>query len=216
MRTRTLALTAAISAISAAAMADVVSVNVVGFVNLPLQQGFNLVCPPLKATNDTVGAILPTVPDGVSVQRWDPVAQSFLSAITFDSGAYGGWEDPNMPLIAGEAVFISVPPGGAFTATFVGEVRQGPAMATALRPGFNFVGSQWPQEGAITAALQFSPTDADSVQSWNPTAQTYNSAVTYDVGAYGGWEIEPVLKIGEGVVISTTIAKDWTQNFSVQ
>jgi len=186
---------------------------VVGFVNTTLKAGFNLVASPLKATNDTIGAILPTVPDGTTVARWDAANQTFLSAIAFDSIIFGGWEDPNMPVTAGEAVFINVTADA--TITFVGEVRQG-NLSTPLAAGFAMVGSQVPQTGGITSVLGFTPADGTTCALWDAVGQTYSAAVTYDSIIFGGWESEPVLGISQGAVISSTAPGAWTRTFSVQ
>jgi len=215
MRTKTLLLTAIATGVAASAMAadPVYSQNVVGFVNTTLKSGYNLVCPPLKATNDTVAAIFPTVPDGTTVARWDGANQTFLSAATYDSIIFAGWDDPTMLITAGEAVFIFV--GADTTLTFVGEVRQG-ALSTPLVGGYSLVGSQVPQNGGITTVLGFTPSDGTTCASWDAANQTYLSAFTYDSIIFGGWDQEPVLGISEGVFIFSGGPGQWTRTFNVQ
>ncbi len=222
MRTRTLALTAAISAISAAAMADVVSVNVVGFGQPVAEVGIQPHCNPLKATNDTISAIMPAPSDSqvVTAQKWNKTTQSFEGAITYIPGV--GWDNPDAVIDAGEGFFVSL--DSAATVTFVGEVRQSGSgtLDTPLGVGFNFVGSQVPQggtteaTGGITTALGFQPSAAavDTAQQFDAVTQSYKGAATHIPGV--GWDAEPVLAIGEALVISREVAGRWSRSFNVQ
>jgi len=217
MRTKVLALTAAISAIGAAAMADVYSVNVVGFVNKSLPGGYSFLSVPLKATNDTVATIFPSVPNGSFVLTWDAARQTYNNAVTYDTDIFGGWEDPALTLADGQGFFLNLPTAGApHTITFVGEVRQGDALTTQLARGYTMAGSQVPQSGGIQTVLGYVPSNGDFVLAWNGTAQTWKNAITYDTDIFGGWEVEPVLDIAEGVFMNRGTAGQWTRNFHVQ
>jgi hypothetical protein len=198
------------------ASAEVYSVNVVGFVNVQLTNGFNLLCNPLKATNDTVAAIFPTLPNGSGLQQWVPAQQIFSTTpATFDTDVYGGWDQPDLIIAPGEAFFINS--AANTTITFVGEVRQG-ALATPLfGPGFAFVGSQVPQAGPVTTALNLVPNNGDSIQQFIPGAQGYSPfPATYDTDVYGGWDTEPIIGIAEGFIITRTVSGNWTRTFNVQ
>lgn len=212
MRTKALLLSAAVGAMSVAStLAQVYSVNVVGFVNVNLATGFNFLANPLKATADTVGAVLPSVPDGTTVATWNKTSQTFNNAATY----FFGWDDANYSLPPGEAFFINVPE--AVTVTFVGEVRQG-TLSTPLVVGFNMVGSQVAQAGPLGdgtvagAGLGFDPEDGDTAAKWNSGAQRYDNASTY----FFGWDIEPQLGMAEGIVITRSTAGTWSRTFNVQ
>jgi hypothetical protein len=215
MRTKTV-LAAAVGVLGAASAMAVTSVNVVGYVNVNLQPGFNLVAPPLQAANNTIGTLIPSLPNGSTLQKWDPVTQSFLAPAGFDLDIFGGWDDPTVEIKAGEAVFINV--GSAATITFVGDVRQSGAgtLNTPLSPGFSIVGSQVPQTGGISSILGLAPDNGDTAQQWDPVNQHYLNPSGYDLDIFGGWDSEPVLGMAEGIVLSRGAAGSWSRNFNVQ
>src|SRR5262245_21027337 len=122
MRTKTLLLAAVLSAAGiASSLAQVYSVNVVGYVNVSLTAGFNLICNPLKNTaGNQLNNILPlTAADDGTIVYW--YAGGAFQNSTFFSAA-GGWI-PNQPINPGTGIFISV--AAAKTVTFVGEVPLG-------------------------------------------------------------------------------------------
>lgn len=205
---KALLVTAAVGAVGiATSMADpVYSANVVGFVNLTLPVGFNLICNPLQATNNNLSTIVPAPPDGSTAAKWNSGAQTFESAKTF---VFGSW-DEDMTIAPGEAFFINMSEAG--TLTFVGEVRQG-ALSTPLVAGANMVGSQVPQAGLITTALGYIPGDGDTAALWDAANQQYFSAKTF---VFGSWDDEPVLGIGEGAVVSASAPGAWDRTFNVQ
>ena len=61
MRTKALLLGAAVGAIGlATSMAQVYSVNIVGYVNTTIPTGFSIICNPLNATGgNTIGNVMP-------------------------------------------------------------------------------------------------------------------------------------------------------------
>src|ERR1044071_4961122 len=68
MRTKTLLLTAALSAAGVAtSMAQVFSVNAGGHVNKHIGPGFSLVSNPLKASDNSIQALFGGLPDGTSI-----------------------------------------------------------------------------------------------------------------------------------------------------
>lgn len=222
MKTKLFLTTAAVGALSlASAMADVTSVNVVGFVNVVLPTGFSLLSNPLKATNDTVQTIFGNnLPDGTVIFKWDAVHQTWGTMVTYDTTVYGGWDDGSVTIAGGEGFFIQLPT--RYTNTFVGEVRQatsGP-LNTPIANGFSFVGSQVPQAGLISA-LSYTP-HADAVNGeqevvfqFTPGAG-WGAMSTFDMNVYGGWDAEPTLGIAEGIAIQRTAAGNWTSTFTVQ
>lgn len=221
MRTRVLALTAAASVIGAAAMADVVSVNVVGFVNLSLKSGYNLLVNPLQATNNTVEAIFAGLSDslvGLTIQQWDAAVQSFSPNIaTYLSGGVWDYAGTSYTLEAGKGFFVNSPADA--TVTFVGEVRQATSgnLVTTLAPNFNFIGSQVPMAGTIQTQLQYVPAEVgDTVQLWVPAQQKYNPVIYTYLGT-GTWDpSEPTIGIGEAFVTSRASGGSWTSDFKVQ
>jgi hypothetical protein len=213
MRTKALLVAAALGATGiATVMADpVYSVNVVGFVNLNLPVGYSLIVNPLAATNNALSTILPTVPEGSSVYQWDTPNQHFKNINTY---AFGAWDSPDAQIQPGEAFFITT--DTAFTATFVGEVRQATttALSTPLVTGYNFVGSQVPMAGALTETLSYNPDEGDSIYRWNAAGQHYYDIISYAFGAWDGGD--PAMNLSEGMVLLRSAPGAWTSNFKVQ
>src|SRR3989304_4197401 len=85
MRTKTLLLTAVVSAAGiATSMAQVFSVNAVGYVSKPLQAGkFHLIANPLIASDNSIGKLFAGVPGGTQVFKFDSAKSSLVTA-TFD------------------------------------------------------------------------------------------------------------------------------------
>jgi hypothetical protein len=144
MRTKTLFLTAVLGVAAAAtSMADTFSVNVVGYVNVTLTNGFNLLGNPLVASNSAIGTVLPNVPEGSVLYKLKPNG-------TFNTDLYasGAWYDS----ISEAPSTTTLSPGEGFflyssvvsNITFVGEVKQG-TNTVPLNAGFSLVSSVAPQ-----------------------------------------------------------------------
>src|SRR6266446_10112875 len=141
MRTKTLVLTAAISAAAlATSMGQIFSVNAVGYVKQTIAFGkLALIANPLNQPNNDLNVILPLkddgTQDGVNVYRF--ANGSYRSTITWVSagpGMGGVWftpdssTDPNATVLnPGEGFFVynSSLGGLAVDLTWVGEVMQG-------------------------------------------------------------------------------------------
>ncbi len=207
MRTKTLLLAAVLGvATIASSLAQVYSVNVVGYVNKPLVAGFNLIANPLdnKAANgNTISNLFASAPDGTTIYKF--VSGGF----TVNGKDFGEWADPNQTLQPGEGAFVLSP--SAVTVTFVGDVKQG-TLTTAIPVGYSIISSQVPQAGKLQTDLGYAPVDGDTVYSFNTASQGYVTRV-YDFGA---WSEEPPLEIAEAVFLLSPNAKSWTRTFNVQ
>lgn len=232
MRTKALLLTAAVIAAGiGASQAQVYSVNAVGYVNLTLRPGYNLIGNPLNGTNNNINTLIPTMPADSQVLRWSGAAQSFTSIDTyFDVGdpAQNGWYNANFErsttvINPGEGFFVRNA-GAAVTVTFVGEVPQGNLTNTVFH-GYGFYSSIVPQSAGLQAAMGF-PAAGDMIYTrWSATNQAYYGSVTYfDVGdpAQNGWydgnfnPAEPVPAVGEGFLIyNPSATRGWVRSFTV-
>lgn len=208
MRTKTLLLTAALGAAGvASAIAQVYSVNAVGYVNLTAKAGFNLWNNPLDAGADnTVVKLLTGLPEGSIVFTYDG-ANFRLNTFEF-----GEWSFPNDTLVPGQGFFLQLPAGAADTTiTFVGEVMQG-TLSTPLIAGFNLVGSKVPQAGMIQTDLGFVPGEGDVVFKFDTATGNY-ALSTFEFGA---WDpAQPTLSVGEGIWVQKIAAGTWNRTFSV-
>jgi len=224
MRTKTLLLTAAVFAAGlGASMAQVYSVNAVGYVNLALPAGYSMICNPLQQTNDNLSTVIPVAPDGTQVVTWDsrpsPTGQHFNNASVFD-GDVNQWF-PNGTLPVGQGAFILLP--SAATLTFVGDVKQG-SLTNKIGTPYTLLGNMVPQTIGLTgvSGAGYPAADGDQYLTWNNalTPQRYNDAVAYDIDAqqwFGpGGATVPTPAVGQGFFIFTTGgARDWTRNFTV-
>jgi hypothetical protein len=202
MRTKTLLLTAALGAAGvASALAQVYSVNAVGYVNTALGIGFNLVANPLNTGGNTVAEVHPTAPAGTLLYTFNPATG--FSVLQWDDE----WLPAGTTVIApGTGYFLRV--AGASTITYVGEVPQG-TLTIPLVAGFNLVGSKVPQAGKLQADLGYVPANGDLVYTYASTGYT---VFQYD----DEWlPSEPVLRVGEGIWVRKAAAGEWTRTFSV-
>lgn len=218
MRTKTLILTTALSVAGAATtMAQVYSVNAVGYVNVTLVPGFQLVANPLDAGagNNTVAKLFAGAPAGTTVYKYTGTG---FDVNDYDPDTYGaqGWADIAQTLVPGEGAFVKLPTGANFTVTFVGEVMQG-SLSNPLPAGFSIRSSQVPQSGALDTVLKFPVANGDFIYQFNTTTKGYDVS-DYDTDSYGpqGWaSAAPVPKVAESFWVKKLAAVNWVRDFSV-
>jgi hypothetical protein len=219
MRTKTLLLTAALSAAGVAtSMAQVYSVNAVGYVNTTLTEGLNLISNPLIAADNKISSLITGQPNGTVVYRFADGA--FQSATWL--AALSRWNPPEVvanETLPGEGIFVRLPAGSPnLTITFVGEVPQGD-LKNPLPVGLSIKSSMVPQAGDPSAAvsaggLGMPPENGAVYYAWNETTQAYESS-TY-LAALSRWN--PALKplaVGEAFFLRRVTAGSWDRNFSV-
>jgi hypothetical protein len=213
MRTKTLLLTAALSAVSAAAaMAQTVySVNAVGYVNKTITKGsWTLVANPLMNGDNLLATILTDAPANTEVQKWN--GTTFISAKklgTAWTGAAG-----SVAFKPSEGFFIKIPGTGTQTLTFVGEVAQNADSNLAYPVGYSLMGSVVPQSGKIQTDLQFPAKANDQIMTLKADGSGYN-AVKKVGTAWLGTGGEPTIDVAQGFWLNTTASGTWTRNFSV-
>jgi len=219
MRTKTLLLTAALSAAGiATSMAQVFSVNAVGYVNKTIPKGnkLALISNPLDAGtgNNTIGNLFKGAPDGTQVYKYDGTA--FVTA-TFDSieGAFLPAAAAATEVKPGEGVFVRNTSAADYTVTFVGEVPQG-TLANPYPKGLSIRSSIVPQAGTA-ADLGFKGADGDQINQFQLDTQSYYVS-TFDSLAPAGQEWGPALKplaVGEAFFLSSPTGGTWSRTFSV-
>jgi hypothetical protein len=232
MRTKTLLLAAVLSAAGiASSLAQVYSVNVVGYINLTLKPGLNLITAQLKGTNQNVNTILgsttPALPANSLLFTWNPVAQAFANAQI--AGGDNKWYDPT----SGAESTTTVSPGQSFfinnvgtvdcMMTLVGEVPTGPT-AVSVGNGLGFYGDPAPvSQNIVTNG--FPVNDNDLLFTWNVTSQSYNNALIgagptpgpqgwYDATSGTLTVVAPA--VGQGFVVNrVNPASTWNRNFVI-
>jgi hypothetical protein len=236
MRTKALFLTAAACVVSAATMAQVVSVNVVGFINKECAAGsWTLIANQLNGTNNYISTIVPSVPVLTEAWVWDGPSQQFNELIMTASGWFDvGLSDfnPTFPVPPGTALFIHNVATTNFTITLVGEVPQNPSapLTQTIYPGFTLLGSIPPVSTSLadTAVYNFPVSRLMSVLFWDLpespggwTTFTYTGTAWFDVVASDF--IDPVPPVGAGFWVDATAVSPplpaggipWNMTFTV-
>lgn len=231
MRTKALLGVAALAASAATCVAqsNVYSLNIVGYVNVDIVKGYNLITVPLKPSdgnyNITNTIALPAGTDGAGIYKWTGTAYDLANIPTWveDSPGVGQWiSDAPVTINLGEAFFLNSPAAGKVT--FVGEVATG-AIANTLAAGYNAVGNKvpvaagWPGKDVGN--------DGDGIQTWLPASQSFDIANPWTyIAKVGsdpyGWTLDggtfsdgPTVAPGQGVFyFNTGAAVNWTQNFN--
>jgi hypothetical protein len=241
MRTKTILLSAAIGALSSAAlMAQVYSVNTVGYINVTCNTGFQIIADQLNSGNNVITNLITVDPagsmDGDTIYKYNNATTNY-EILTADSLNYPGipWDGGNAAtttLNPGEAAFYKRANAGSITFTFVGTVMQNPSGSTNAAPyltnslayGFNLVSSIVPQGGDITTNLGIVVDPAGSMD--GDTIYTYNNATT-NYGIYtadslnypsAAWDpSSPSISVGQGFFYKRANAGtfNWVRNFVV-
>jgi hypothetical protein len=229
MRTKTTLAAAAILAAglaSSMAQANVYSLNIVGYYNVPLG-GLTALANSLSTgtPKDRMDQVIP-YSDGNNIQLW---TGSSWSIYTMDSGSSSGWTDnsgadiavANLPLLSAGKGFFYGNNNGATNITFVGDVRTGTNIVS-LAVGLDASGSPLPYggpgpEGKVsTGPLNLQVGDGDNIQKWTGTSW---NVYTRDSGEPTGWTDptgaggpEPTLNVGQGFFYgNNTVPNTWTQ-----
>jgi hypothetical protein len=191
--------------IAPAAQAQVYSGNIVGYYNRSVFAGDNLIANQLGTTNDTLNNVLTLgVLNGSMLTEWDPGANQFLPASTFNA-ATASWSI-NYPLTYGGGALFYSPASAAIM--FAGEVD--PALvSTANGLEINFANWQpnyanglyllscpVPIDGAtFQEVVGRDPLNGEWVETLNEASQTC-SVTTFHTGT--GWDNgAPALDVGQ-------------------
>ena len=212
MRTKTLLLTAALSAVAItgafAQSTNVYSANIVGYVNYVNPPGYRMIANPLNSTNNDVSNIFANPPAGLTIFKRNAGGTGYDSA-TFDPDI-PGWSGP-LTISPGEGAFLFNPDGGNYTNTFVGEVVLN--STNGVPAGYSIRSSVVPQSGGIQTVLGYPVGNGDTIFRFNGSG--YNSS-TFDPDVPGWTDGEPTPNVGESFwIFNNGATKNWVRNFSV-
>jgi hypothetical protein len=222
MRIKTLLCAAGIAALAIPAMAQtpVYSLNVVGYVNLQITNGFNMVANQFDydgtGTNNTLGTVFGSnLTAGSAVYGYN--AGSFVLSTYLGNGKWSGSSNVvNASMNPGNAFWLKSFPAGATNVTLVGNVYQG-TNVQILPLGFQFVAAVPPISGGLQGVLGYKPNGGDATYQYNAISRSYtlhtclNPATTN--WSNGG---QPVPAVGEGFWLKVFKATNWVQSFTVQ
>jgi len=240
MRTKSLLAAAAMTAAglaSSLAQSNVYSLNVVGYVNLTLKPGYNLITPQLKDSSgstaiNTILTNCPTLADGSTFFGWDSALQTFTTAANFVATPPDGpaWYNADFTALVtdtaprGKSYFIFNAGGANANLTLVGEVPQGSNSGTVPN-NYGFLGDYAPVSQEILTN-GFPVADGSTVQTWDNTLQTYSVALNGIATPPDGpaWynadftaQVPFAPQVGQGFLyFTTTGSASWTRNFTVQ
>jgi len=226
MRPKALLLAAAFAAVGVAtSVAQVYSVNAVGYVNVSLNPGFNLVSNPLDAGagNNTVGNLFKNITpgplNGFKVYAFDEANGGFYPVAAWSPIPGVGFGTSGTALVevkVGSGAFVYNPDAALTTPrtlTFVGEVMQG-TLNNPLPVGFSIRANQVPQAGApntfgLPGAL------GDKFYRFNKTTGAYDTYAFSNPGPQ--WRPAlPAIDVGEAFFFyNGSTPRTWTRTFNV-
>ena len=211
----------------------VYSQNIVGYANLNLTSGYNLVSIQFNVgSSNGASEVFPSIPDGTELFQWDTSHSTFIynfydtgggATAPVDSWYMADYSTPtNAPILKpGSAVFLLLP--SAATNSVVGSVVN--AYTNNLVAGYNMVGSVLPVGGASTSALfnLNGVPDGTEIFQWDAAHSTYIYTF-YDTGGgatapEASWYMSdystptnaPNLSIGQGRFFLTPSTYTWSQ-----
>jgi hypothetical protein len=209
--------------------AQVYSLNVVGYINITLKPGYNLIANQLVNGTNGLGQVFPSnTPEGATLFKWNFATQSFRPADTFLPNDFGGWVDqfssPSTTTVSpGEGFFLQNPTAGDVVITLTGQVTTGNNLSvTVSGPGYGFYSSIVP-DGANFSANGFPATSPaqDGMTYFGFQNGSYTAALTYLNADFGGWVDQnvatsvPQPAVGAGFLINNPVANlTWTRNFN--
>ena len=218
MRTKSLVLAAAALAgglLSASAQSNVYSLNIVGYVNKALPNGYSLVANPLDDGNGNVSSNL--VPAALPTKSQIVVYDQVNGYVTATKTSTGGWTT-SFPIPPGKGYFVKVNGGSTLTNTYVGNVAGAVpgSITNSLPGGYSLVGSPYPIGGIATNS-------GSNTLNLPGTLPTKSQIITYDqVNGYvtatktstGGWTTAQQIDVGTGFFIKNNgaTAINWTQD----
>jgi hypothetical protein len=187
-------------------MAQVYSVNAVGYINLEVPAGLSMIANQLdNMDGNLVADLMPAdAPEGTIVYK-------FAGTFSINTFEFGEWSDLAMTLAPGEGAFILNPTDTPYTVTFVGEVPQG-ALATDLPSGLAIVSSQVPQAGHLQTDLEYPAEEGDIVYRFRREGADGYTIYTFE---FGEWSAAPNIEVGEGFWVQKAAAGTWSRDFSV-
>jgi len=211
MRTKTLLGLAVLAAgaVTAVAQSNVYSLNVVGYINIPVTANQNfLIANQLNTTNNTLGSLIPNGPPGAIFQKFN----GGFSAFVFDDLDLVWTPNGNVSINPGEGGFYKSPT--ATTLTFVGEVLQG-SLTNTLPIGLQAIRSSIvPQAGLITTDLGLPAEPGDILQTYNGGF----SAFVFDDLDLVWTPSQPNIPVGASFFYKkspTATQSRWIRNFTV-
>ena len=195
------------------------ALNVVGYANVTMTAGYNLIANPFDNPTNRLNPLLTNAPDGSLVFLWNTTNQSFTVPSIFQLGV--GW-DLNYDISPGKGFLIWSPV--PWTNTFNGIVLQG--TLTNFVAGTNklsLLGDKVPVAGALGTSHLFPAIDNASAYTFSAASQSYLDAFNYFTG-FGWFDPRgvadtngPSITVGQGFFVQNPgSSTNWVKTFTVQ
>ena len=188
------------------AVTDVMAAQAIP-VTLQLPAGYNAISNPVNATNNSVAALMPAVPNGTILYKLNAATGGY-SLNHFDSDQ-GGWEISSGAageLKPGEGAWLYLPQPA--TVAWRGEVPPPQARLDLNFSGYNFIGCVGTQPCTFAELTGFAPRPGDVAYLFNqptinpPNGTNFSDAAT-SIHHYGtnGWDTVPTFLPGRGAFV---------------
>ena len=185
----------AAGALTSMAQGNVYSLNIVGYVNVPITTGFNLIANPLDNGTNDLNSLFPSAGFG-------DTAYLYVNGNFTSSQYFGGWT-PDLTVTPGVGVFYQS--GANFTNTFVGNVMTG-NLTNPVPAGFSIKSSQVPQADTLEN-LGFPANFGDTVY-------YYRNGQYVSSQFFGSWTPDLTLGVGEAFWAQVGANVNWTRTFN--
>lgn len=227
MKLKALALAGIVSVLGASTgtAQTVFSVNAVGYINVDLAPGFNMIGNQLDAGNShEVTNLISSPLVGTKIFKYGGTSFTQVEYLEFPpSSGNRFWSGAtDMTLNPGEGAFVFNPASTNVTVTFVGEVIQGTganAPSIALPVGFSQRSSMIPQSGSVSSQLGLPVQVGDRVYTYSP-ANGYKTHEYLEFPPSSGnifWSpSEPQVSVGEAFFVFKVNGGNWTRDFQIQ
>jgi hypothetical protein len=203
----------------AASLQPAFSSTIIGYANVVLAPGYNLIANPFIVTpNNSLTNVITGCPGGTLAYEWDVGKQSFGAAAYFDT--LDGWTTP-FDLSPGKGCLVHM--NSRWTNVFQGEVPQGSFTNFILGTNkLSLLSSKLLQRGTITSALKLPVADGTDLYFYRTNSQSYSNAYSYFDG-FGWFDVnapsapaEPVIEVGQAFFIARPgPGTNWLQSLIV-
>jgi len=204
---------------------NVYSLNAVGYINVTVQPGYNIVsCPLIASPDNTLNTLLPNATG--QYKKWQFWAYSpsggYIGEIGQTAGNTNPWSKGGTnTLNPGQAGWLFNPGANPSNVTFVGTVPSGSLTNTLAPASFNLVSSILPTSGDLLTnpLMNFTTaTKKDQVWMFTPgtgTGSGFKDTVLQPSGWSAGDPQEATVGGGFFYFNASTAANNWVESFSV-
>jgi len=224
MRTKTILLSALLGGLGSVSLmaqsTNVYSLNAVGYINVTVQPGFNIVsCPLIASPDNTINTLL-TNGTG-QYKKWQFWGYSPATGhYTEELGQPTSWNaGGNSVLAPGQAAWLYNPGANPSNITFVGTVPSGSLTNTLISKSFNLVSSILPTSGDLVTNPLTSltaVTSKDQVWMYTPgPGGHYVETVKNPSGWNAGDPVQAIVGGGFWYFNNAATNNNWVESFSV-